>query len=170
MNRRDLIKSLPVLLAIPFVGASPTRADETYAEGISSALMWFGPSTWRKDKAAEILRESGEMWLAVRERHNGRNPVLIAFEDHLAVEIVRDGNLWTLTERPLSDEETASRDQYRRDSRLAFTEYPLHKTALLPRIGQRVFGETYTVRAWIHNGRYPGWVMSVDGASRKGAC
>lgn len=82
MNRRTLIKSLPVLLAIPFV-----RTNVTGCEDSREAEL---PSTWCTERATQITAENGQMWLASRSRLYGQNPILVAFDDDIAVEIKSD--------------------------------------------------------------------------------
>lgn len=143
MERRSLLKSLPALLAIPAFGFKPAEAATK-------------PSpSWRTNIAKQIINESGEMWLAARERYLGLNPILVAFDDDRCVEIRRASNRWDLTERVLTTDEATGRDKCREHYSPAF--------GAQPRIGQVCSEKPYWLRAWIKNGRSPGWLMSIGG-------
>lgn len=160
MNRRTLITSaLRAGFGLLAVGTVASAAPD---EVSSDAVMTFAPSSWRIETARRMVKESGEMWLAVRERYMGRNPILVGFDDHHGVEITRARNHWKLTERNLTAEEIAERDECREYYRAAFNPWPEFKKAPLPRIGDALEGKSCNLRAWIKNGRKECWSMSIE--------
>ena len=166
MKRRDLLKSLPALFALPLVGALPTSTQGGQECAVPrNLIVSFAPQTWRKSVASQIIEESGDMWLAARERWNGRNPILIAFDDDIAVEVTRGQNSWKIRERVLTWPEIVERDKCRDHYVYAFSEYPHRDITKRPCVGDRIVSSPYTVRAWIKNGRNTDWNMSVNGLS-----
>ncbi|HEX7334236.1 MAG TPA: hypothetical protein VF290_22210 [Pyrinomonadaceae bacterium] len=139
-NRRAFLSSIAGLVAggiacgLPIARASdlPTNTRMTFA------------SSWRTNAAKRIINESGDMWLAVRERSGTKNPILIAFDDEIVIEVRRGDNCWKLNERPLTRSETVERDLCR-DVGWRIPEF-----------------QPWKIRAWVKNGRRPEWAMSIE--------
>lgn len=162
MNRRDLIMSgWRSLLGLGAVAIGIRAAESTAPQ---NAIMRFNGTSGRVAEASRIVRESGEMWLACRNRLNGRNPVVIAFDDDKCVEARYSLNHWKLSERYLNAEEAEQREACRKHVRFMFNRAP--DSAVLPRIGARCPFD-YRLRAWIKNGRSREWLPSIDGYKTK---
>lgn len=104
--------------------------------------------------ARRMIIESGDWWLTIRDRYVDDGIVVVGFDDGVAVEVRRVRNHWGLAERPLTDIEVRDIQAHKRQLSRVFR--------CVPQIGSPVPDCDYKIRAWIKNGRYPGWIMSVE--------
>lgn len=151
MNRRSILCGLLVFApALAAIAKGRSGASE------SSGLKYVGPrASGKLAEASRIVDQNGQMWLAARDRRDGRNPVLIAFDEWAVVEATYVANNWRLRERYFMEREVTELQRYKR------TLYPIYKRE--PKLGDPVGpSKTWTSRGYIKNGRRPDWNMSAE--------
>jgi hypothetical protein len=106
-----------------------------------------------------MVAESGQVWLASRSRLYGQNPILVAFDDDIAVEIKYLAGEWRFTERRLSRNEVTELNSFAQSHRHMFKYY--NGATERPRTGSIIIGDHFYLRAWAKNGRMPDWNVSI---------
>ena len=118
------------------------------------------------DVAEQMIRESGTMWLEVRDRSEmGSGPIIVTGSPDRAVYLERRENYqgdlshidgWVLIEQPLHNTDAAA-------FYAAFgSEWPSWLRAHMS-VGEK---SMFKVRAFIKNGRTEGWSFSLDMGAR----
>lgn len=101
-----------------------------------------------------MIKEQGDWWLRSRDRESGKRPAIVYFgKGTPAFEVNRTQRQWRIRYHDLTEVETREFDSYIA-SISRFTSTTINDKAWR--------GSDYTLRAWIKNGRKPGWNMSVD--------
>lgn len=97
-----------------------------------------------------MIKQSGSWWNAVREKYPNDPPV-VYFGDGLAYELECNKGDWRVYEREITPTELSEFDEYVKDV----------SRALNPKVGESLFDD-YRIRAFIKNGRRPGWNLSIE--------
>lgn len=160
MDRRSLLKLLPVAIAGTALGSAASRtAATTKVVDASEGNVIGGHSYTRAHREAlrkvtrKIIKESADMWGSVRDRSNGRNAVLVTLYGNLARKITFDSGYIIEKEITLDEKQRADLRQYQDGLNRRIPQ----------RIGTEFLNGSWRLRAWIYNGRRPNeWIMSAE--------
>lgn len=155
MNRRTLLTN-----GLKAAGAVALAASvRPFASARSSVADWTQVA--KAEHVATIHRmieQQGSWWMDVRDRENGKNPVIVYFDNSSPVfEISRNSQQrWQVRYRAITDQEAQEIAEFHANRR-----WPNNPVGL--NVGDRTFTDSdYYVRAFIKNGRKPEWNWSVE--------
>lgn len=153
MDRRSLLKLLPVAVTGLALGSTVTAASE------GNRIAWHSYSRSHREELRavtnKIIKESARMWMAsVRYRESERGAVLVTIYGNLARKITFDSGQINQEEITLDEKQRAELQQYKNEL----------GRCLPQRIGSQIgVNGDWRLRAWIYNGRHPNeWIMSAD--------